>query len=162
MARSQRKLVFLLYKDEKIKKPAALLLRKRHPEAVLTEKEYWLGGSFGQSPVAVEARERIGALYPVESDIQGRSPEERREIRNTRSRPLLDSLKQWLEETLLKHSRKSDTAMAVRYALGRWEALMRYCDDGHFEIDNNAADPAFRAAALGRKRLSLRRIGSRW
>jgi transposase len=51
--------------------------------------------------------------------------QERREIRNARSRPLLASLKQWLEETLGKLSRKSDTAMAVRYALGRWEALMR-------------------------------------
>jgi len=38
----------------------------------------------------------------------------------------LDSLKQWLEETLGKLSRKSDTALAVRYALGRWEALLRY------------------------------------
>jgi transposase len=40
-----------------------------------------------KSPVAVEALERIGALYAVESDINGRSPEERREIRNARSRP---------------------------------------------------------------------------
>ncbi len=82
-----------------------------------------------KSLVAAEALERIGALYAVESDINGRSPEERREIRNARSRPLLGSLKQWLEETLVKLSKKSDTAMAVRYALGRWEALMRYCDD---------------------------------
>jgi Transposase IS66 family len=64
------------------------------------------------------------------SDTNGRSPEERREIRNARSRPLLGSLKQWLEETLVKLSKKSDTGMAVRYALGRWEALMRHCDDG--------------------------------
>ena len=92
-----------------------------------------------KSPVAAEALERIGALYAVESDINGRSPEERREIRNTRSRPLLGSLKQWLEETLVKLSKKSDTAIAVRYALGRWGALLRYCDDGHLEIDNNAA-----------------------
>ena len=35
-----------------------------------------------------------------------------------RSRPLIKSLKQWLEETLGKLSRKSDTALAVRYALG--------------------------------------------
>ena len=68
-----------------------------------------------------------------------------------RSRPLLESLKQWLEETLGKLSRKSDTAVAVRYALGRWEALMRYCDDGRLEIDNNAAERALRAVALGRK-----------
>jgi transposase len=104
-----------------------------------------------KSPVAAEALERIGALYAVESDINGRSPEQRREVRNTRSRPLLESLKQWLEETLVKLSKKSDTAMAVRYALGRWEALMRYCNDGHLEIDNNAAERALRAVALGRK-----------
>jgi hypothetical protein len=87
----------------------------------------------------------------VESDINGRSPEERLEIRNARSRPLLGSLKQWLEETLVKLSKKSDTAIAVRYALGRWEALMRYCDDGSIEIDNNSAERALRAVALGRK-----------
>jgi transposase len=104
-----------------------------------------------KSPVAVEAIERIAGLYAIESEIRGRSPDERREIRNLRSRPLLDSLKQWLEETLGKLSRKSDTAMAVRYALGRWEALLRYCDNGRLEIDNNAAERALRVVALGRK-----------
>src|SRR6202046_2213395 len=68
-----------------------------------------------------------------------------------RSRPLLESLKQWFEETLGKLSRKSDTALAVRYALGRWEALLRFCDDGRIEIDNNAAERALRCVALGRK-----------
>src|SRR5712664_4706711 len=49
-----------------------------------------------KSPAAEEALKRIGELYAVESDINGRSPDERREIRNARSRPLLGSLKQWL------------------------------------------------------------------
>ena len=101
--------------------------------------------------MAAEALERIALLYAVESDIRGHAPEERRDIRNLRSRPLLESLKQWLEETLGKLSRKSDTAIAVRYALGRWEALLRYCDDGRLEIDNNAAERALRVVALGRK-----------
>ena len=104
-----------------------------------------------RSPVAAEALERIGALYAIEKEIRGRSPEERREVRNERSRPLLESLKQWLEATLGKLSRKSDTALAVRYALGRWEALLRYVDDGRIEIDNNAAERALRVVALGRK-----------
>ena len=91
-----------------------------------------------KSPVAAEAVERIAGLYAIEKEIRDVPAEERREIRNTRSRPLLESLKQWLEETLGKLSRKSDTALAVRYALGRWEALIRYCDDGRLEIDNNA------------------------
>ncbi len=104
-----------------------------------------------KSPVAAEALERIGALYAIEKDIRGRSPEQRREVRNQQARPLLESLKQWLEATLSKLSRKSDTALAVRYALGRWEALVRYVDDGGIEIDNNAAERALRVVALGRK-----------
>jgi transposase len=104
-----------------------------------------------KSPVAAEAIERIAALYAVEKEIRGHSADERREVRNAQARPLLDSLKQWLEETLEKLSRKSDTALAVRYALSRWDALLRYVDDGRIEIDNNAAERALRAVALGRK-----------
>jgi len=104
-----------------------------------------------KSPVAAEALERIGALYAIEKEIRGRSPAERREVRTQQARPLLESLKQWLEDTLGKLSRKSDTALAVRYALGRWEALLRYVDDGGIEIDNNAAERALRVVALGRK-----------
>ena len=104
-----------------------------------------------KSPVATEALERIAELYAIEKEIRGRQPDERREVRNTRSRPLLESLKQWFEETLGQLSRKSDTTMAIRYALGRWEALLRFCDDGGIEIDNNAAERALRVVALGRK-----------
>jgi hypothetical protein len=104
-----------------------------------------------KSPVATEALERISALYAIEKEIRGRPPDERREVRNQRSRPLLASLKQWFEEILGKLSTKSDTAVAVRYALGRWEALLRFCDDGNIEIDNNAAERALRVVALGRK-----------
>ncbi len=64
---------------------------------------------------------------------------------------MLESLKQWLEETLGKLSRKSDTPIAVRYAFGRWEALVRYCHDGRLENDNNAAERSLRAVVLGRK-----------
>jgi transposase len=104
-----------------------------------------------KSAVAKEALERIAALYAIEEEIRGRSAEERRAVRNERSRLLLKSMKQWMEETLGKLSRKSDTTKAIRYALGRWDALMRYCDDGHLEIDNNAAERSLRAVVLGRK-----------
>jgi hypothetical protein len=103
------------------------------------------------SPVASEALERIAVLYAIEKEIRGRPAEERQQIRNARARPLLESLRQWFEATLPKLSRKSDTTAAIRYALSRWDALLRYCDDGHIEIDNNAAERALRAVALGRK-----------
>jgi transposase len=103
------------------------------------------------SPVAKEALERIAALYAIESEIRGRPPSERREVRLARARPLLESLHAWLESCLPKLSRKSDTTTAVKYALGLWEALVRYTDDGRLEIDNNAAERALRVVALGRK-----------
>jgi hypothetical protein len=48
-------------------------------------------------------------------------------------------------------SKKSELTQAIHYALGRWTPLMRYCEDGRVEIDNNAAERALRAVALGRK-----------
>jgi transposase len=102
-------------------------------------------------PVATEALERIAALYAIEKEIRGRPPDERKQVRQARAKPLLDSLRQWFEATLSKLSRKSDTTAAIQYALSRWSALVRYCDDGHLEIDNNAAERALRAVAVGRK-----------
>jgi transposase len=103
------------------------------------------------SPIAQEALLRIVALYKVEDQIRGKPPEERRAVRQAESKPLLDSLRQWLETTLSKLSRKSDTTAAIRYALSRWDALTRYIEDGHSEIDNNAAERSLRGVALGRK-----------
>ena len=60
-------------------------------------------------------------------------------------------MRAWLQTTVTKLSKKSELALAVRYALSRWTALTRYRDDGRLEIDNNAAERALRAVALGRK-----------
>ena len=103
------------------------------------------------SPLAAEALQRIAELYVLEGQIRGRPPDERLALRSSRARPLLDSFHQWLETTLTAVSRKSEIAVAIRYALGRWRALLRYSEDGHIEIDNNAAERALRAVALGRK-----------
>jgi transposase len=104
-----------------------------------------------QSPIAKEALERIGALYGIEQEIRGRPPDERKMVRNERTRPLLEDLKRWFNACLAKLSKKSDVTLAIHYALGRWTPLLRYCDDGALEIDNNAAERALRAVALGRK-----------
>jgi len=103
------------------------------------------------SPIALEALERIGALYKIEEDCRGRSPEERRAARQEHAVPRLKELKEWLEATVRKTSKKSDLAAAIRYTLTRWTALTRYCEDGRIEIDNNPAERALRCVALGRK-----------
>jgi transposase len=118
--------------------------------AHVRRKFYDLGQAHA-SPVAREALVRIGALYGIEETIRGKPPDERRAVRQAQSKPLLDSLRQWFEATLSKLSRKSETTVAIRYALSRWDALVRYIEDGHIEIDNNAAERSLRGVALGRK-----------
>jgi transposase len=103
------------------------------------------------SPIASEAIQRIGQLYAIESEIRGRSAEQRQQARHTRARPLLIALQGWFKTTLTRVSRKSEIAAAIGYTLARWPALVCYCDDGRIEIDNNAAERALRAVALGRK-----------
>jgi transposase len=102
-----------------------------------------------RSPVAKEALERIAQLYAIEEEIRGRLPAERLTVRQTRSRPLLDQMQQWLKATIAKMSRKSDVAMAIHYALERWRALTLFCEDGRVEMDNNAAERSLRAVAKG-------------
>ena len=104
-----------------------------------------------RSPIAAEALERIGALYGIENEIRGLSPSERQVVRSSRARPLLDSMQTWFKSMLSKLLRKSDVAIAIHYAVDRWPALLRYCEDGNLEIDNNAAERALRAVAIGRK-----------
>jgi Transposase IS66 family/IS66 C-terminal element len=48
-------------------------------------------------------------------------------------------------------SRQSDSTAAIRYTLTLWDALGHYIKDGRLDIDNNAAERALRAVALGRK-----------
>jgi hypothetical protein len=97
------------------------------------------------------AMQRIGELYGIEEQIRGQLPDIRRDIRQSRSGPLLDALYRWFKDTLTQVSAKSDLAIAIRYALSRWKALTRFAADGLIEIDNNGAERALRAVALGRK-----------
>ena len=103
------------------------------------------------SPLAQEALQRISALYAIEAEIRGQLPNERQAVRQARAGPLLEDLQHWLQNTLHQVSRKSALAKAIGYTLKLWPALIRYRDDGRIEIDNNAAERALRAVALGRK-----------
>jgi len=131
-----------LYKDGRIEPAACWAHVRRH---------FYDLEQAHASPVAREALQRIGVLYGIEEQIRGKPPDERRAVRQSQSKPLLDSLHQWFESTLPKLSRKSDTTAAIRYALSRWDALLRYIEDGRIEIDNNAAERSLRGVALGRK-----------
>jgi transposase len=105
----------------------------------------------GPAPIAGEALERIAKLYAVETEIRGRSADERRAARQEKSRPIVDDLEPWLRAKLALISQKTKLAEAIRYALSRWDGLSRFLEDGRIDIDSNVVERAIRPIALNRK-----------
>jgi transposase len=105
----------------------------------------------GPAPIASEALERIAKLYGVETDIRGQTADERRRVRQERSRLIVEALQVWLKAQLERVSQKGKLAEAIRYALARWEGLSLFLDDGRVEIDSNIVERAIRPIALNRK-----------
>lgn len=108
------------------------------------------------SATAREALDHIAGLYAVEHDVRGRLPDERRCERQARAGPLLKAFRRWLDVTNPKLSRRSDLAVAVRYALTRWAALTRYADDCRLEIDKLRDQRSVRGTDLPGTRPSAR------
>jgi hypothetical protein len=103
------------------------------------------------SPLALEAVQRIDALFAIERDINGRSAEARLAARQELSLPLVSDLETWMREQRAKLSRHNPVAGAMDYMLKRWAAFTRFLDDGRICLTNNAAERALRGIALGRR-----------
>lgn len=100
------------------------------------------------APIASEALKHIAEFYAIEKDIRGRSAEERRLVRQQKSRPLVEAFERWLRAKLALISQKGKLADAIRYALSRWEGLTRFIDDGRIELDNNAVERSIRPVIM--------------
>jgi transposase len=104
-----------------------------------------------KAPIAIEAVARIDALFAIEREINGLTPQERAAVRDARSRPLAIALEAWLREQRARLSGQSKTGKAIAYSLTRWLALTRFLDDGRLCMSNNAAERELRPAVTGRK-----------
>ena len=110
------------------------------------------GGTSGAiSPTALEAVQRIDALFEIERSINGLPADRRLAVRRKQAAPLVAALEAWMREERRKLSRHSDVAGAMDYMLKRWDAFSRFLDDGRICLSNNAAERALRGIALGRK-----------
>ena len=105
----------------------------------------------GPAPIASEALERIAALYAIEKTIRGRSADQRRAVRQERSKPLVTALEAWFEQQLARVSAKATIAEHIRYALNHWDGLTRFLDDGRIELDTNIVERSIRPLVLNRK-----------
>ncbi len=94
---------------------------------------------------------KIGKLYAIEKEIRDLPPSEKAILRQQKSKPLLDDFHVWLEKNITKLDPGSLSRQAMSYALNQWPKLVVYCDNGHLDISNAAAENTIRPFAIGRK-----------
>jgi transposase len=104
-----------------------------------------------ESPLAAEVLARIRELYAIETEIRGHPADHRRQIRQERSRPIVETLHVWLQDHVERVSATSDLAKAIRYALRHWPGLVVFLEDGRVEMDTNVVERAIRPNTLTRK-----------
>ena len=99
------------------------------------------------------ALSQIGLLYSVErkADSDSLTYEERRELRNRLSLPIIVSFEKWLLKEYPQVLPKSPIGKAINYTLNNYVRLKRYLLEGRYLIDNNLIENSVRPVALGRK-----------
>ena len=113
------------------------------------------------SPIALEAVRRLDALFEIERAINGRAADERRAVRQEKSKPLLEDMHAWLLRERETLSRSSEVLKPINYMLRRWNDFARFLDDGRICLTNNCAERALRGIALGRRNWTFRRQSTR-
>ena len=85
----------------------------------------------------------IQLLYEVEREARNATAEQRRQLRQAKSRPILEDIKNCLQTEKPKVLPKSPMGVAIDYTLSNWA-----CD---LEIDNNRAERSLRYIVVGRR-----------
>jgi transposase len=93
----------------------------------------------------------IQKLYKIERQIQEKPPDERRWLRQERSRPVMEKLRAWLTDAIPRVPPQSLTGKALAYLDSQWPKLVRVLDDGRIPLDTNGVENAIRPFVIGRK-----------
>jgi len=103
--------------------------------------------------LADEALDYIGNLYRIEKEARRRELDtaEIRQLRQEKSKPLLDEFKDWLEAKKPLTPPKGLLGQAISYTLANWKKLIIYIQDGRLRPDNNLVENAIRPFVVGRK-----------
>lgn len=90
-------------------------------------------------------------LYKIEEQIENLSSQDRHQMRQEKSVPLLKEIKEWIDEVRLKITPSSVAGKAINYAYNEWKYLEKYVEDPKYNISNIWVENAVRPFAIGRK-----------
>jgi transposase len=105
-------------------------------------------GKAGKADIALGF---IQKLYCIEKLSKDSAVDERLSIRQVQAKPIIDKLKQWLDNSLANSPPKKTLGKVMQYLCNQWPRLVSYVDDGKRPIDNNRAENSIRPFVIGRK-----------
>lgn len=90
-------------------------------------------------------------IFKIEKDAGKHKldPEQRRELRQTATAPLLDRLRAWVLDVAPRVEPKTPLGEALTYLQLQWMRLCLFLLDGNIEITNNRSERALRPWTLG-------------
>lgn len=102
---------------------------------------------------ALEGVRIIAGIFVVEreSTLAGDTAEKRRARRVLCTRPILDKLRAWLDETRGRIPPKTPLGKGLGYLERQWARLSLFLEDGNIEATNNRRERELRRLVLGRK-----------
>lgn len=117
-------------------------VRKKHRSKRVNPKSF-----------AEQALYYIGKLYEIEKEARRREldADQIYQLRQEKSKPILDEFKDWLEAKKPLTPPKGLLGQAISYTLTNWEKLIIYIQDGRLRPDNNLVENAIRPFVVGRK-----------
>ena len=103
--------------------------------------------------LAQQALGWFAKLYDIEREARQHqlTPDQRHQLRQQKTIPILAAFKEWLDNNLPKNNPKDPLLKAFGYTIHRWTKLCAYTLDGKLEIDNNGVENSIRPIAIGRK-----------
>ena len=101
--------------------------------------------------LAHEALKYFAEVYRIEGEIRDADPDQRLEVRQAQTKPLMEQLREWLAAHAPTVLPKSPLGEAFAYALSNWEALNTFVEHGILEADNNWSERALKPVVLSRK-----------
>jgi transposase len=103
--------------------------------------------------LATQLVSRINELFAIDAEAREANMDHaaRHLLRQERSRPLLEVIKQEMETTQAAVLPASALGKAISYTLTLWAKLTRFLEHPELELSNNLAENSMRPIALGRK-----------
>ncbi|AUX28169.1 uncharacterized protein SOCE836_084810 [Sorangium cellulosum] len=105
----------------------------------------------GAGKEAAFALQTLQALFRVEQECALCSPDERLEIRQRKSAPLIEKLFAWVEAQRQVVPEHSPLREGLVYLHNQREALCEFLSNGEIPIHNNASERALRRVVKGRR-----------